>query len=65
MQRELPPMVKGGEAPVLCWGLASFPEEVGQPEMLYAAAVEAMRASRSGTPGEVVIYRGGAGGEGD
>jgi diguanylate cyclase (GGDEF)-like protein len=59
MQRELPPMVKGEMAPELCWGLASFPEEVGQPEMLYAAAVEAMRSSRSAAPGEVVIFRGG------
>lgn len=64
MQRELPPLVKGETAPELCWGLASFPEEVVQPEMLYASAVEAMRSSRSGAPGEVVIYRGGKSGEG-
>ncbi|MEW6552865.1 MAG: GGDEF domain-containing protein [Actinomycetota bacterium] len=65
LQRELPPMVKGEKAPELCWGVASFPEEVSQPEMLYASAVEAMRSSRSGAPGEVVIYRGGAGGKGN
>ncbi len=58
MQRELPPMVAGEKAPEICWGLASFPEEVIQPEMLYAAAVEAMRSSRSSNNGEVVIYRG-------
>jgi diguanylate cyclase (GGDEF)-like protein len=58
MQRELLPMVAGEKAPELCWGLASFPEEVNQPEMLYASAVEAMRSPRSSAHGEVVIFRG-------
>ena len=52
-------------APELCWGLASFPEEVLLPERLYASAVEAMHDSRLHGAGEVVIYRAAGGGEGD
>jgi diguanylate cyclase (GGDEF)-like protein len=65
MQKELPPIVSGEKAPDICWGLASFPEEVRLPERLYASAVEAMRSSRSSAPGEVVIYRAADSGEGN
>jgi diguanylate cyclase (GGDEF)-like protein len=65
LRNELPPMISGDKAPELSWGLASFPEEVRLPEKLYASAVEAMRSSRSSAPGEVMIYRGSSGGEGD
>lgn len=64
LQKELPPLVSGERNPEIGWGMASFPEEVRQPERLYASAVEAMRSSHSGAPGEVVIYRGEGSGEG-
>ncbi len=63
MQAELPPKISGEGTPELCWGLASFPEEVRLPEKLYASAVEAMRSSRSLAPGEVAIFRASDGGE--
>jgi len=65
LRHELPSLVSGDNTPELCWGLASFPEEVRLPERLYASAVEAMRNSRSCETGEVVIFRGAGGGEGD
>ena len=55
---ELPPPGPARIAPELCWGLASYPEEVSLPERLYASAVEAMHASRSRGRGELVIFRG-------
>ncbi|MDD3717953.1 MAG: diguanylate cyclase [Actinomycetota bacterium] len=64
LQNEVPALVSGEKAPELRWGMASFPEEVRQPEKLYASAVEAMRSSHSDAPGEVVIFRGEGGGEG-
>lgn len=63
--RELPALTPGGAIPELYWGLASFPEEVHLPEKLYACAVEAMRGSRSLARGEIAVYRGSEGREGD
>ncbi|MBC7248168.1 MAG: diguanylate cyclase [Actinobacteria bacterium] len=57
-QRELDALFAGDLHPELSWGLASFPDEVSQPEKLYPCAVEAMRASRSLPRGEIAVYRG-------
>lgn len=56
-QRELGTLFAEDVHPELSWGLASFPEEVSQPEKLYHCAVEAMRASRSLACGEIAVYR--------
>ncbi len=61
---ELKSLARGETVPELCWGLASFPEEVKLPEELYACAVEAMRSSRSLSRQEVVVYRASGSGEG-
>lgn len=55
--KELPVSLSMQGALELHWGLASFPEEVGLPEKLYACAVEAMRSSSMLAPGEVAVYR--------
>jgi len=62
MRQEMPSMVSGESVTEFSWGLASFPEEVHQPEQLYASAVKAMRSSRSAASGGVVIYRDTSGG---
>jgi hypothetical protein len=64
LQKELPSKVSGEGTLEMCWGLASFPEEVHLPEKLYACTVEAMRSSRSLASGEVAIYRSSGSGEG-
>ena len=63
-QRELPALFTGDVHPELCWGLASFPDEVRLPEKLYPCAVEAMRSSRSLARGEITVYRSSETGEG-
>lgn len=63
LEAELPKRAGGGESAELYWGLASFPDEVRLPEMLYTCAVEAMRRSWSLGCGEISVYRGSEGGE--
>ncbi|WP_287154374.1 diguanylate cyclase [Candidatus Solincola tengchongensis] len=58
LEKEFPARTPGVECPELYWGLASFPDEVRQPEMLYTCAVEALRDARSLACGEVAVYRG-------
>lgn len=55
--RELPSLSSAGRAPVLRWGLASYPEEVRVPERIYDCAREAMIAARLQAPDEVAVYR--------
>ncbi|MBC7252464.1 MAG: diguanylate cyclase [Actinobacteria bacterium] len=63
LEKELPSRAAGGECPELYWGLASFPDEVRLPEMLYTCAVEALRGARSLACGEIAVYRGAESGE--
>ncbi len=54
---ELPAMTSGETAPMLRWGLASYPSEVTDPEKIYDCAKEAMIQARYEAPDEVVVYR--------
>lgn len=58
LEKELSARTSCEECPELYWGLASFPDEVRQPERLYTCAVEALRGARSMACGEVAVYRG-------
>ncbi len=55
--RELPSLTAGGTAPVLRWGLASYPDEVRVPEKIFDCAREALIAARFEAPDEVAVYR--------
>jgi diguanylate cyclase (GGDEF)-like protein len=60
--KELPALAAKEIAPVLRWGLASYPQEVQVPEKLYDCASRAMLRARFEAPDEVVVYRSSNGG---
>ncbi len=55
--KELPALTASKAAPELRWGLASYPQEVEVPEMLYDCAMKAMLRARGETQDRVVVYR--------
>ncbi len=55
--KELPAFTVSDATPSLRWGLASYPQEVKVPEMIYECARKAMIKARWEMTDQVVVYR--------